>query len=78
MVNRLANVLKDHGVKKGDVVCIYMPVSPLAVAAMLACARIGAPHRSVLLKSPCTSFLKDSVFKMMSCSRTRLVFNTTF
>lgn len=52
MVNRLANVLKDHGVKKGDVVCIYMPVSPLAVAAMLACTRIGAPHRSVLLKSP--------------------------
>jgi len=47
MVNRLANVLKSHGVKKGDVVCIYMPVSPLAVAAMLACARIGAPHRSV-------------------------------
>ena len=52
MVNRLANVLKGHGVKKGDVVCIYMPVSPLAVVAMLACARIGAPHRSVLLKSP--------------------------
>lgn len=47
MVNRMANVLKSHGVKKGDVVCIYMPVSPLAVAAMLACARIGAPHRSV-------------------------------
>lgn len=78
MVNRLANVLKDHGVKKGDVVCIYMPVSPLAVAAMLACARIGAPHRSVLLKSPLHLILKDSVFKMMSCSRTRLVFNTTF
>lgn len=47
MVNRMANVLKSHGVNKGDVVCIYMPVSPLAVAAMLACARIGAPHRSV-------------------------------
>ena len=47
MVNRMANVLKSHDVKKGDVVCIYMPVSPLAVAAMLACARIGAPHRSV-------------------------------
>ena len=49
MVNRMANVLKSHGVKKGDVVCIYMPVSPLAVAAMLACARIGAPHRSVAI-----------------------------
>ena len=57
MVNRLANVLKDHGVKKGDVVCIYMPVSPLAVAAMLACARIGAPHRSVLLKVARLDFL---------------------
>ena len=43
----MANMLKSHGVKKGDVVCIYMPVSPLAVAAMLACARIGAPHRLV-------------------------------
>lgn len=49
MVNRMANVLKSHGVKKGDVVCIYMPVSPLAVAAMLACARIGSPHRSVAI-----------------------------
>ena len=49
MVNRMANVLKGHGVKKGDVVCIYMPVSPLAVAAMLACARIGAPHRSITI-----------------------------
>ncbi|KAK2567479.1 Acetyl-coenzyme A synthetase 2-like [Acropora cervicornis] len=47
MVNRIANMLKSHGVKKGDVVCIYMPVSPLAVAAMLACARIGAPHSVV-------------------------------
>ena len=45
MVNRMANMLKSHGIKKGDIVCIYMPVSPLAVAAMLACARIGAPHR---------------------------------
>lgn len=47
MVNMMANMLKSHGVKKGDVVCIYMPVSPLAVAAMLACARIGAPHSVV-------------------------------
>ena len=45
MVNKMANVFKSHGIKKGDVVCIYMPVSPLAVAAMLACTRIGAPHR---------------------------------
>lgn len=41
---RLANTLKRHGVRRGDRVAIYMPVSPLAVAAMLACARIGAVH----------------------------------
>ncbi len=42
---RLANVLKRGGVKKGDRVAVYMPVSPLAVATMLACARIGAVHK---------------------------------
>uniref|UniRef100_A0A8D0X3W5 Propionate--CoA ligase n=1 Tax=Sus scrofa TaxID=9823 RepID=A0A8D0X3W5_PIG len=41
---RLANTLKRHGVCRGDRVAIYMPVSPMAVAAMLACARIGAVH----------------------------------
>ena len=45
MTSRLANVLKTRcGVKKGDTVVIYMPTSPIAVAAMLACARIGAVH----------------------------------
>ncbi|XP_059976475.1 acetyl-coenzyme A synthetase 2-like, mitochondrial isoform X2 [Mesoplodon densirostris] len=44
---RLANTLKRHGVHRGDRVAIYMPVSPLAVAAMLACARIGAIHTVV-------------------------------
>ena len=42
---QLANVLKTQGVQKGDRVVIYMPMSPLAVASMLACARIGAVHR---------------------------------
>ena len=43
---RVANVLKNQcGVKKGDIVVIYMPTMPLAVASMLACARIGAVHR---------------------------------
>ena len=41
----MANALKRDGVKKGDRVAIYMPVSPLLVASMLACARIGAIHR---------------------------------
>ena len=44
-VCQIANVLKSRGVKKGDLVAIYMPICPLAVAAMLACARIGAVHR---------------------------------
>jgi acetyl-CoA synthetase len=43
-VCRLANGLKRLGVKKGDRVTIYMPMIPEAVVAMLACARIGAPH----------------------------------
>ncbi|XP_061481616.1 acetyl-coenzyme A synthetase 2-like, mitochondrial isoform X2 [Rhineura floridana] len=47
MTCRLANTLKRNGIKKEDRVAIYMPVSPLAVAAMLACARIGAIHTVV-------------------------------
>ncbi|WP_236188782.1 acetate--CoA ligase [Pseudomonas paraglycinae] len=46
-VCRLANVLKSRGVKKGDRVCIYMPMIPEAAYAMLACARIGAIHSVV-------------------------------
>ena len=46
-VCRLANVLKDRGVKKGDRVCIYMPMVPEAAYAMLACTRIGAVHSVV-------------------------------
>ena len=46
-VCRLANVLKKHGVKKGDRVTIYMPMIPEAAYAMLACARIGAIHSVV-------------------------------
>ncbi len=46
-VARLANVLKRRGVKKGDRVCLYMPMIPEAAYAMLACARIGAVHSVV-------------------------------
>jgi acetyl-CoA synthetase len=46
-VCRWANILKHYGVKKGDRVAIYMPMMPEAVAAMLACARIGAIHSVV-------------------------------
>ena len=46
-VMRFANALKKIGVKKGDRVCIYMPLVPEQVIAMLACARIGATHSVV-------------------------------
>jgi len=46
-VCRFANVLKAHGVKKGDRVTIYLPMIPEAAYAMLACARIGAAHSVV-------------------------------
>lgn len=46
-VCKLANVLKDQGVKKGDRVTLYMPMVPEAAYAMLACARIGAVHSVV-------------------------------
>ncbi|MDE1898612.1 MAG: AMP-binding protein [Xanthomonadaceae bacterium] len=46
-VCRLANALKERGVKKGDRVTVYMPMVPEAVFAMLACARIGAIHSVV-------------------------------
>jgi acetyl-CoA synthetase len=46
-VQRLANGLKAQGVRKGDVVGIYLPMIPEVVVAMLACARIGAPHNVV-------------------------------
>lgn len=46
-VSQFANALKQLGVKKGDTVGIYMPMIPEAAIAMLACARIGAPHSVV-------------------------------
>ena len=46
-VSHFANILKSMGVKKGDVVTIYMPQIPEQIIAMLACAKIGAPHSVV-------------------------------
>ena len=46
-VCRFSNVLKSKGVRKGDRVCVYMPMVPEAAVAMLACARIGAVHSVV-------------------------------
>jgi acetyl-CoA synthetase len=47
MVARIANVLHDHGVRRGDRVAIYLPMIPELAATMLACARIGAVHSVV-------------------------------
>jgi len=59
-VCRLANVLKSRGVKKGDRVCIYMPMIPEAAYAMLACARIGAVH-SVVFGGFSPESIKDRI-----------------
>jgi acetyl-CoA synthetase len=56
----MANVLKKHGVKSGDRVMIYLPMIPEAVVAMLACARIGAPH-SVVFSGYSAEALKERI-----------------
>ena len=65
-VCRFANVLKAHGVKKGDRVTIYLPMIPEAAYAMLACARIGAVHSVVF-----AGFSPDSLAgRITDCSST--------
>ncbi|HEX9625317.1 MAG TPA: AMP-binding protein, partial [Acidiferrobacterales bacterium] len=59
-VCKFANVLKSRGVKKGDRVCIYMPMIPEAAVAMLACTRIGAVH-SVVFGGFSPESLKDRI-----------------
>ena len=62
-VQRLANALKDRGIGQGDVVGIFLPMIPEVVVAMLACARIGAPHNLVF-----GGFSADSVKERMQFS----------
>ncbi|HEY8190435.1 MAG TPA: acetate--CoA ligase [Micavibrio sp.] len=64
-VCKLANALKSRGVKKGDRVTIYMPMTPEAVYAMLACARIGAIH-SVVFGGFSPDSLKDRILDCKS------------
>ncbi len=59
-VQRFANVLKSLGVRKGDRVNIYLPMIPEAVVALLACARIGAPH-SVVFGGFSAEALRDRI-----------------
>ena len=59
-VCKLSNVLKDRGVKKGDRICIYMPMIPETAVAALACARIGAIH-SIVFGGFSPEALKDRI-----------------
>jgi acetyl-CoA synthetase len=65
-VQRFANALKGLGIEQGDVVGIYLPMIPEVVVAMLACARIGAPHNVVF-----GGFSPDSVKERMEFSEAK-------
>ncbi|MBU6298423.1 MAG: acetate--CoA ligase [Alphaproteobacteria bacterium] len=68
-VCRFANVLRRHGVKKGDRITIYLPMIPEAAYAMLACARIGAVHSVVF-----AGFSPDSLAnRILDCTSTVII-----
>ena len=65
-VQKFANALKDRGIEKGDVVGIFLPMIPEVAVAMLACARIGAPHNVVF-----GGFSPESVKERMEFSEAK-------
>ncbi len=70
-VNKFANVLKEQGIKKGDRVCIYLPMIPELAISLLACARIGAIHSVVFAGFSSTALatrINDSDCKMVITS----------
>ncbi len=67
-VQRFANALRDLGVRRGDVVGIYLPMIPEVVVAMLACARLGAPHNVVF-----GGFSAEAVRERMEFSEARVL-----
>jgi acetyl-CoA synthetase len=67
-VQRFANALKDRGIGAGDVVGIFLPMIPEVVVAMLACARIGAPHNVVF-----GGFSPESVKERMEFSDAKVL-----
>ena len=70
-VNQFANVLKEQGIKKGDRVCIYVPMIPELAISVLACARIGAIHSVVFAGFSSTALstrINDSDCKMVITS----------
>jgi len=70
-VQRLANVLKARGIAAGDVVGIFLPMIPEVAVAMLACARIGAPHNVVF-----GGFSPDAVKERMQFSEAKALITT--
>ena len=70
---RMANVLKKHGVKKGDRVVLYLPMIPEAAYAMLACARIGAIHSVVF-----GGFSPDALANRINDSEAKVVITADF
>ncbi len=70
-INKLANVLKQKGIKKGDRVCIYLPMIPELAISVLACARIGAVHSVVFAgfsSNALATRINDSQCKMVITS----------
>ncbi|MBE8168282.1 MAG: acetate--CoA ligase [Shewanella sp.] len=67
-VCQFANVLKGQGTQKGDVVTIYMPMVPEAIVAMLACARIGAPHSVIF-----AGFSPDAIAARVKDGKSKII-----
>ncbi len=67
-VCRFANALKSQGVRRGDVVTIYMPMVPEAAVAMLACARIGAIHSVIF-----GGFSPDSIASRVNDGQSKII-----
>lgn len=65
---QMANLLKHFGIQKGDVVCIYMPMIPEAIFAILACSRIGAIHNVIF-----GGFSADALENRICDSKAKLV-----
>ncbi len=70
-VCRMANVLKNQGIQKGDTVCIYLPMIPEAAISMLACARIGAVHSVVF-----AGFSPEALRHRINDAKCKLVITT--
>ena len=72
MIIKIASVLKSNGIKKGDIVGIYMPMIPEAIAAMLACARIGAIHLVVF-----AGFSSEALAYRLTTANAKVVITVT-